>query len=204
MEAALAIRPCDEICCSNSSAERLFHRSKRDLNCMTCWGLLAAQAENGTMICRPDCHVLELVASGDACSSFDCEINVCGVLHWVNVSTLHISTVDSGRIVVHLLRDVDARKRLECVTRRFLEEVAQVSGETVERLLSSPSPHLQLSTREKQVLRLLSESRSTLEIAARLGVSVITVRNHLNHILRKLDVHSRSQAVLRALRERLF
>jgi LuxR family transcriptional regulator, maltose regulon positive regulatory protein len=55
-----------------------------------------------------------------------------------------------------------------------------------------------LSEREKEVLALLALGVSNQEIAARLFVSLDTVKSHLKHLYGKLDVHSRTQAVARA------
>jgi LuxR family maltose regulon positive regulatory protein len=55
-----------------------------------------------------------------------------------------------------------------------------------------------LSARELEVLRLLAQGRSTVEIADLLVVTPGTVRNHLKHIFGKLGAHARLQAVERA------
>ncbi len=55
-----------------------------------------------------------------------------------------------------------------------------------------------LSERELEVLRLLAEGLSNREIAARLVVAETTVKKHVNHVFDKLDVTSRTQAILRA------
>jgi DNA-binding NarL/FixJ family response regulator len=52
-----------------------------------------------------------------------------------------------------------------------------------------------LTTREKEVLFLLVCGSSNVEIAEQLSVSVPTVRSHVHHLLRKLGVGSRGQAV---------
>ncbi|HAS09657.1 MAG TPA: DNA-binding response regulator [Acidimicrobiaceae bacterium] len=52
-----------------------------------------------------------------------------------------------------------------------------------------------LSRRELEVLQLLAEGLSTSEVADRLILSVNTVRNHITHVLTKLDVRSRLEAV---------
>ncbi len=56
-------------------------------------------------------------------------------------------------------------------------------------------PSQGLSPREVEVLQLLARGRSTNEIAEALYLSVNTVRNHVNNVMRKLDVHSRLEAV---------
>lgn len=50
-----------------------------------------------------------------------------------------------------------------------------------------------LTPRETQVVALLRRGMSNKKIAATLGISVATVKNHVHHILRKLDLNRRSQ-----------
>ena len=71
----------------------------------------------------------------------------------------------------------------------------------VEAVMSRPSapvegPIGQLTRREMEVAVLLAGGMSTAEIARELVVSVATVRVHVEHILGKLDLHSRTQLVL--------
>jgi DNA-binding NarL/FixJ family response regulator len=58
-----------------------------------------------------------------------------------------------------------------------------------------------LSPREAEVLRRLAEGLTQAEIAERLTISPKTVGTHIEHVLRKLGVHSRAQAVALAFRE---
>lgn len=60
-----------------------------------------------------------------------------------------------------------------------------------------------ISDREYDVLRLLAQGMSNAEIAKSLNVSVTTVKTHVTHILRKLDVNDRTQAVVVAMRHGL-
>lgn len=53
-----------------------------------------------------------------------------------------------------------------------------------------------LTARELEVLGLLGEGLSTRDVARRLGVSMATVKSHVSHVLSKLGVQSRVQAVL--------
>ena len=57
-----------------------------------------------------------------------------------------------------------------------------------------------LTARELEVLRLLSDGRSTVEIAALLGISAMTVQSHVKNVLAKLGVHSKVEAVRLAWR----
>ena len=60
-----------------------------------------------------------------------------------------------------------------------------------------------LTKRENQILELLVDGLSNQAIADKLFISVETVRNHIRHIYEKLQVHSKSQAVVKAIREGL-
>ena len=55
-----------------------------------------------------------------------------------------------------------------------------------------------LSERELEVLRLIADGHSNQAIADRLVVAVSTVKKHVNNIYGKLDVQSRTQALVRA------
>ncbi len=55
-----------------------------------------------------------------------------------------------------------------------------------------------LTPREREVLRLMSEGLENEEIAARLGVTLVTVRGYVQKVLEKLEAHSRLEAVVRA------
>jgi DNA-binding CsgD family transcriptional regulator len=53
-----------------------------------------------------------------------------------------------------------------------------------------------LTRREIEVLTLLEKGRGTFEVAARMNISTPTVRNHIQHILNKMQVHNRLDAVM--------
>lgn len=65
------------------------------------------------------------------------------------------------------------------------------------------SPGLFLTAREQEVLRCLMAGMAYKHVAARLDISLDTVRTHIRHIYGKLQVHSVAEAVTRALREGL-
>jgi DNA-binding NarL/FixJ family response regulator len=55
-----------------------------------------------------------------------------------------------------------------------------------------------LTEREAEVLALLAQGRSNVEIARELDISLKTVQNHVSHVLAKLQVRDRTQAAFRA------
>jgi DNA-binding NarL/FixJ family response regulator len=65
------------------------------------------------------------------------------------------------------------------------------------------APGADLSPREREVLAYLCNGRDPAAIAAALGLSVNTVRNHVQHVLAKLGAHSQLEAVAIAFREGL-
>jgi NarL family two-component system response regulator LiaR len=63
------------------------------------------------------------------------------------------------------------------------------------------TPRSALTSREMEVLRLVSQGLSNYQVAHKLGLSVRTIEAHLTHVYNKLDVASRTEAALLAQRE---
>ena len=71
-------------------------------------------------------------------------------------------------------------------------------------LTKKDSPADPLSARERQVLQLVGEGRSTKEVAVQLGVSVKTAESHRARLMRKLDIHETASLVRYAIRRGLI
>jgi two-component system, NarL family, response regulator LiaR len=105
----------------------------------------------------------------------------------------------------YLSREIDRGSLARAVGRVVAGEAAisrAMAGRVVERLreLSRGSARMRpvrspLTPREWEVLDLLAVGASTAEIAGQLVVAPDTVRSHIRQILRKLDVHSRREAI---------
>ena len=79
-----------------------------------------------------------------------------------------------------------------------------VSGALVDALLSkSGQPFEPLSPRERQVLQLVGEGKSTKEIAELLFISAKTVESHRARLMQKLDIHDVARLVRYAIRRGL-
>ena len=81
----------------------------------------------------------------------------------------------------------------------------EVAREAVAEPHGSPDqtavdPYDSLTDREKQVLRLVAEGKANKEIAEVLGISVKTAMSHREHVMQKLDLHSRTDLIRFALR----
>jgi DNA-binding NarL/FixJ family response regulator len=81
------------------------------------------------------------------------------------------------------------------VTRRMIESFLQRPSSTDTAALAR---HERLTAREQETLRLLARGLTNSEIAATLYVSDTTVKTHVGHILRKLGLRDRVQAVIYA------
>src|SRR3954447_7608501 len=82
---------------------------------------------------------------------------------------------------------------------KLLDEFKQLSRSD-GRQASTP----RVSARELEVLQLVAQGLSNREIGKRLFISENTVKNHVRNILEKLQLHSRMDAVMYAVREKLF
>jgi DNA-binding NarL/FixJ family response regulator len=88
---------------------------------------------------------------------------------------------------------------------KLLTEFAQMSRHGTA--LPAPTPELELprlTDRELGILRLVARGRLNREIASELFISENTVRNHIRNILDKLQMHSRMEAAMYAVRQRLI
>lgn len=81
------------------------------------------------------------------------------------------------------------------IARKLLQELSQPSEQ--------PSASEPLTDLEVEVLRLVAQGQGNREIAEKLTISKAVVRSHIGHILHKLHLASRTQAVLYALRQGL-
>jgi two-component system response regulator NreC len=83
-----------------------------------------------------------------------------------------------------------------------------VVGGLVERMVSGRPPartrYESLTQREREVLRLLAEGLSLKEVASRLGVTAKTADAHKTSLMRKLDLHDRTQLVKYAIQNKLI
>ena len=82
---------------------------------------------------------------------------------------------------------------------KLIDEFKQMSKPDRET-----GPALRLTDRELEVLRLVAKGLNNREVAKELFISENTVKNHVRNILEKLQLHSRMEAVMYAMREKLL
>ena len=83
-------------------------------------------------------------------------------------------------------------------------EVARRVVQMFQQFRPPDSANCQLTPTEMRLLKLLAEGHHYKTAAAEMNISINTVSYHMRSIYQKLQVHSKSEAVAKALRERLI
>jgi two-component system NarL family response regulator len=105
--------------------------------------------------------------------------------------------------VANAIRQVHAGQSMisPSMASKLLTEFATMVKKTDEKPAAAQP---RLTEREMEVLRLVAKGRNNRDIAKELFISENTVKNHIRNILEKLHLHSRMQAVVYAVREKLL
>ena len=185
----------------NRAAEAMFEKPAADVIGKSCGQILQGANERGP-VCSRDCTIRQAVRSHHPIHNFDLQVKTAKGIQWCNVSVLVAEEMHpAGPYSIHIVRLVDTGKRLEILFRDFAKGQTQ-SAEGMEHtgLNSNRSPMLEtdLTKRELEILRILAKGGTTSSIAAEFHISRTTVNNHVQNILRKLDVHTRLEAIRRA------
>ena len=103
-----------------------------------------------------------------------------------------------GNELVNAIREVSAGESVlhPTIARKVLNRFTNIASETQKQKTQDI-----LTEREIEVLQLATQGSSNQEIADSLFLSLRTVQSHLNHIFNKLQVSSRTEAVVHALKE---
>jgi DNA-binding NarL/FixJ family response regulator len=111
---------------------------------------------------------------------------------------------DAGR---DLVSAIDALRRNKTfftpkVSRMVLERYLDQSPR--EKEVEEEPESLRLTSRQREIVQLLAEGKSSKEVAAVLGLSVKTAETHRANIMRKLDCHSVTELVRYAIRNHII
>ncbi len=185
----------------NQSAERILGFSASEVVGRPCAAGLEGCDAYGNRYCSETCPVTSMAARGETVNHFGLRLKGRdGNVVTVDVTILNLGARTPGDFyLAHILRT----DRIELPS--FLESEPPApppSPYTTSR--ESPDVRARrLSAREVEVLGMLAAGRSTPEIATALHISNLTARNHIQNILYKLEVHSKSEAVAFAFQKRL-
>jgi PAS domain S-box-containing protein len=185
----------------NEAAQEILGYTSAEIVGQSCHEILEGCNDQGQLICGHDCYVATTAFTGEGITNYDVRVRVkSGQTRWVNMSILTFSPNDDkdNPVVVHLFRDVTKKKQNEQFVRHVLNVAHHLNEESLSPIPPSPpsqSSLKDLTAREGEVLSLLAQGLNTPDIAQSLSISSFTVRNHIQNILNKLNVHSRLEAV---------
>jgi PAS domain S-box-containing protein len=184
-DAAFAVDRRGLIVCWNSAAERLFGHSTDSALGQRCWKLLSGQDIYGNRYCCERCPLREMALRHESVHGFQASFTTAanGRKNFA-VSCVEVFGSDGDELLLHICRDP--------------EETAE--HREPDHAAAKPSANFHrgaLTTREHEVLKLLAEGKTTPQIASLMCISDATVRNHIQHLLYKLHVHNRLEAVVK-------
>lgn len=182
-EPAFAVDNFGAIVSWNSAAEEAFGYPGKDAVGQHCWELLAGLDLFGNLYCCQGCPIREMAFRHKSVNWTEMLFKTASnELKKFGVTTLVLYDGPDKESLVHLCRPRNnAREACATLTRANRP--------------SANDTHSILTAREKEVLMSLSEGNSTQDVASYLCISPSTVRNHTQHILHKLNVHSRVAAI---------
>ena len=190
----VAIAPGGAIVSWNGAAAGLLDWGEDEVLGRPCHEVLGFADRCGNAVCSAFCAGCRPTDSDELVESRDVVAHAkSGKAVWLSVSTL-VPPAEVRRYcrVVHLFREVGLPPELERLVAERLQVPAPATAEE-----TGEAPTLDaLTRREREILGLLADGLDTREIAAKLVVSLATVRNHVQNILAKLNVHSRLEAVV--------
>jgi PAS domain S-box-containing protein len=185
----------------NQSAERILGYAPGEVVGKPCAARLEGCDAYGNRYCSESCPVTGMATRGESVNHFGLKLRARdGDVVTVDVTILNLGGQAPGDFyLAHILRT----ERLELPSIQSAERSAPPASPFVASRESPDVRARRLTAREVEVLGMLAAGRATPEIAAALHISNLTARNHIQNILDKLEVHSKSEAVAFAFQKRL-
>jgi DNA-binding CsgD family transcriptional regulator len=184
----------------NKSAERFLGFTEEDAVGLPCAGVLRGCDVWGNRYCSDACPVTQMAARGETVRHFDLELRgKDGLVRFANVTILNLPVPPPERYyLAHILQPSERREPAAAASESPPKEPLVSARESVDVRAR------RLTGREIEVLGMIAAGHMTPEIASRLHISALTVRNHVQNILEKLEVHSKAEAVAFAFQKRLL
>jgi len=203
-EAVFAIDSSDRIVLWNKKCEEMLGRPARAVLGKRCYDVVAGRDASGNIYCYRNCPVAYQARErqSDPVSRFPLRLRTAeGAERWVEMSLFAIPSYHPAlATVVHIVRE--GKKKPSALEKKLEGEAAH--SEPLWPMTTSEGEPVALTHREQDVLRCLARGMSTAAIARKLSISPVTVRNHIQSILQRLDVHSKLAAVVYAYRHDLI
>jgi len=203
-EAVFAIDSADRIILWNKKCEELLGKPARAVLGKRCYDVMAGRDENGNIYCYRNCPVVYQAREkpDDPVRRFQLSVDTGKKgRKSIEVSLFAIPSYHPAlSAVVHVLRE--PKQKTSALERDLAKETD--SREPLWPMTTKEGAPIDLTSREKEILRCLGEGLSTPEIAKRLFIAPVTVRNHIQAVLQKLDVHTKMAAVVFAYQHDLL
>jgi PAS domain S-box-containing protein len=182
----------------NKVAEAILGLDNQDIVGHFCYQLLRGHDDGMHLVCKARCQVARMALNSKPVPNYDIQITTnYGIKRWLNMSVLAYRTGDNNekKVIVHLFHDLNHKKVNERILTQNIR-MGNCNQDFPTKSETEMGPHLKrLTPREQETLALLAKGHSTGEIGERLSISQNTARNHVQHVLQKLQVHSRLEAV---------
>ena len=153
-----------------------------------CHAVVAGLDAAGAAICTESCLARAACEAGRPHRPLLLRRETGAAPGWILVLPVTLAVGGEARLA-HVAVPMERYRRTAEYWERVLADSFPSPGET------PPAPARVLSPREREVLARLARGHDLKRIARELFVSYTTVRNHVQHILEKLHVHSRDEAV---------
>jgi len=204
--AAFATDEKGRIAIWNKGAEELLGYRASQVLGKSCHEIICGRDVFGNRFCDRQCSLIFMVERQETVRHFELDVRTeSGEILPASVSIIVLPGPRARQYtLVHFLEKVDRHREASALVRRILTEQHSLPAFNPAVAQIPPVNSPSLTSRELQILRLLAEGASTKGIADSLFISVTTTRNHVQNILRKLDVHSKLEAVSLALRAHLL
>jgi DNA-binding CsgD family transcriptional regulator len=182
-EAAYAVNREGQIVAWNRAAENVFGYPSTETIGKKCWELMCGRDSFDNEYCCEGCPVRSSAFANKSVNGFHIKFRTASLeMRDFTVSALLLRSAAGNDIMVHLCRNKPSN------------ENKPLNG-SAKSQAPSQNPRGNLTQRECEILILLAEGSSTEEMSSTLCISKHTVRNHIQHILFKLQVSSRLKAI---------
>jgi DNA-binding CsgD family transcriptional regulator len=202
-EAVFAIDSSDRVVLWNKKCEELLGKPARSVLGKRCDEVIGGRDAQGNIYCYRNCPVAFQARTSEPVARFPLTVKTgSGKTKDLEMSMFAIPSYHPAlAIVVHILRDGKAKKA--SALEKNLEKEAAPAREPLWPMTTKEGESVTLTVREKEILRHMAQGQSAPAIGKELFISTVTVRNHIQAILRKLDVHSKLEAVVFAFQHGL-
>ena len=186
----------------NRSCETLLGHAAPKVLGKHCFDIIAGRDENGNRYCARNCPILPQARNDDdPVRPFTLTLlDAAGRERAIRFRTFVVPSVRAElSVVIHVVAEKGS-------------ELSATDAELASLPASAPPARwpmraaapVMLTAREKEIVLGFAEGLSTARVAEKLRIAPVTVRNHTQRILLKLDVHSKLAAVVFAYRHQLL